>query len=349
MEYKWITQNQCIRILPVSTRAIGLNIRILAADLSRLDIFPGVEDFSDRIYKLTNALYRISLLQFDLKLAGAMEGQHSKNFDNHGFEDIFVPESYRHALEGMGAGFAPLIKILSGIGFFKKGGMSFLPKHPRLLKGSCSPIYVRFSNLRYVVTQLSRNSRNQNPIRRKFYKYNPIPGARWDFSTTKTHSVRGRKLNPAPVLENPNDIMPDNYSINLLRDDIALVADCIEKIGSKYPQYISSRGIDFKANGLISQIVSTSIAELRCPTYPTTGKPETIVTEYHPFWAPIILSDEEFCLGIWYLMGETGDDKKSLVAPWNNNLRSYEAGIAEEHDEYVSEFHPGFFNFLMTT
>jgi hypothetical protein len=67
---------------------------------------------------------------------------------------------------------------------------------------------VILSNLRETVVALSDVATNPQ-VRGTFYLNNPIPGAIWQLQRDNTH-----------VLQNQDEIMPADYTSDMLRDDV---------------------------------------------------------------------------------------------------------------------------------
>lgn len=81
----------------------------------------------------------------------------------------------------------------------------------------------------------------RTPLRYReyFYRHNAIPGAIWRgnpdaFGDPNDDGVRAVIPHDQrfPILANPDAIMPANYSITHVRQDIAAVQDIVEAIGS---------------------------------------------------------------------------------------------------------------------
>jgi hypothetical protein len=67
--------------------------------------------------------------------------------------------------------------------------------------------HITLSNLRETVVALAEPATNPQ-VREAFYRHNPIPGTRW------------RVVQGTHVLENPDDVIPEEYNVEALMDDI---------------------------------------------------------------------------------------------------------------------------------
>lgn len=266
-----------------------------------------------------------------MKLIGAMEAQNSRNIGGREFEILDVPENFRRAILGLGAGIAPLTNYIHSIGYVKTTTTSYLPRFA--VSRLNDPMNVRFGNLRATVTSLAGPA-NQF-VRKNFMDLNPIPGAVWTVTRRQPRrQVDGGVLQDYITLANPNDIMPDNYDINHLRDDIDLIADAVEKIGRKYPKYISAGALDYAGNGSLGQLVSSEVVPIRCPSFEATsqGTVKSILGEYDHFWSLKSLSEPEFFMGVVYLTGECfTDESQPALAP-----RRKQAAEQEGHLDYAT-------------
>lgn len=133
-------------MLPVSTRSAGFIIRNLMIKFIQL----GVIDH-DQAKLLASALYRVTLLQLDLKIEEAMLLQHSRNLGLESYEDVFVDGEQRRALEAMGANFSPLINYISSLGFIKTSAKCYLPRYPLVINRNCDYLHQHFGTLRTTV------------------------------------------------------------------------------------------------------------------------------------------------------------------------------------------------------
>lgn len=84
--------------------------------------------------------------------------------------------------------------------------------------------------------------------RRRFEENNPIPGATW-----VNH-----------VLINADEIIPNNYTVNNLRDDIEVLETFVKQLEKHVPKMVNGT-IDFKSSGKLSTFVCNKMSNLRVP------------------------------------------------------------------------------------
>lgn len=106
------------------------------------------------------------------------------------------------------------------------------------------------SNLRETVLALA-NPATQPQVREAFYQHNPVPGA-----------IR-RDVNGTHVLVNADEIMPENYGVNELRDDIDEYSRMFTWLHKKLPKFVRTTSINQLKKGDKSAFVSNSQEDLR--------------------------------------------------------------------------------------
>uniref|UniRef100_A0A0A1X529 Anaphase-promoting complex subunit 4 n=1 Tax=Zeugodacus cucurbitae TaxID=28588 RepID=A0A0A1X529_ZEUCU len=281
-------------ILPISTRSVGLNIRCLVKEIQLL-LGNKYKDFE--YYRLTNALYRVTLLRLHMKI--------NKGFRNCIIDlrksdaPYFITEDFERSIECMGPDFTIIHQLLSAVGYVQYGRDSFVPVLPLLKQDQhCDPINVRFTNLRNIVTSLA-DRETSIEVRRHFWEYNPIPGAKW--STTDVDGKDEFATNT--YLSNPNDIMPENYNLPELNEDISIIQVIVTIISREYPKYITNKRIDFCSSGSEAQFVSSIAKPIRCSSY-LDNHLETPKGDYDEFWSPRWLTQTQRDLGVNCLFGE---------------------------------------------
>lgn len=120
-----------------------------------------------------------------------------------------------------------IYSIINAIGKVKTNDRVYVPQfgrcnHTRNERFIPQSEQITYSNLRRTVLALS-NDLTPLEYRRRFYRNNPIPGARWE-----NH-----------LLLNPNDIMPANYNLDDLRDDLDAVQPKMLFLNRKAPKYFT--------------------------------------------------------------------------------------------------------------
>jgi hypothetical protein len=96
---------------------------------------------------------------------------------------------------------------------------------------------VILSNLRETVTSLADEEMNPD-IRQVFYQNNPIPGAIWRVLPDGTH-----------ILVNPDEIMPADFTSDMLRDDIDEYKWMHIWMQKKLPKYVRTIRINCEEKG----------------------------------------------------------------------------------------------------
>lgn len=134
----------------------------------------------------------------------------------------------------LGANFSPIVNYISSLGRFTAFNTRYLPRVPTQL-----------------VDEL-----------------NPIPTAQWS-----RPRVRNADRDPEGDwrLTNPQVIMPEEYGLAQLQNDIDLIMDSINIVGRKYPKYITTEKIDYAASGSPTILVSSPVQTLRCRDIGSTG------------------------------------------------------------------------------
>lgn len=112
------------------------------------------------------------------------------------------------------------------------------------------PESVMFTNLRQTVSALA-NPNTPEPVRTYFESHNPIPGA----------SFRNH------VLVNPDEIIPDDYTLDDLQREIRTIRPFMIKLQKHVPKLVSGV-LDFISAGKPSLFISNELENLRVPNRP---------------------------------------------------------------------------------
>lgn len=280
-----------------------------------------------------------------------MREQCSRNTGGRLFRSIDVTVEQVQIVSELGALFAPMANLVNSIGVTKTHNALWLPRiaATEYLNGVRvpEPTTVTFSDLRKIVVLLSRRS---TPVkyRRYFYENNPLPGARWK---TELESVDPKKRpgpsddaepdDNVPILMNPDDFMPEEYSNGNLHEDVAAVQDLIETVGRKYPKYVHIGRIDYKSDGHSSILISNSPGGIRC-TDLRFENDRVIYANQRPldgdslrFWSPRTLSEPEFYMGINHLTGKLPNPGLCTDA---HNIRALTVAEQESEVDSYSQF-----------
>uniref|UniRef100_A0A1B0AC59 Uncharacterized protein n=1 Tax=Glossina pallidipes TaxID=7398 RepID=A0A1B0AC59_GLOPL len=255
MKHIELQQVQRTIVMPISTCSAGFIIRNLMARFVRPQLM-----FLDEARTLAGSLYRITLLQLDYKL----HMQHSRNLELDSYEETYLADDIPRVLNMMGAGFSPLINYVNAIGYVKTAAKSYLPRHPKVKPNS--PIYQTSNTLRATIEALSGEALSID-LKRTFMDYFPYPNVRRHCRNPRRNAT-GDDIALNVRLENPDDIMPADYSVENVRVDIGMIASAVERVSRKYPKYVSTGGLDWKSQGSLSQIISSTKGNLRYPTWP---------------------------------------------------------------------------------
>ena len=196
-----------------------------------------------------------------------------------------------------------ITSVINAIGKVKVGDAVYVPKIAKDHVDNTDSFIpltetVTCSNLRKVVIALS-NANTSRHIRTRFYRNNPIPGARW----------RGAPADP--VLLNPDEIIPSNYSLDDLSKDIGALHDKIIFIARRTPKYHQNI-ISYEPEASKAILVSNHQETLRCsdrtdegpdtlPSYYLGSKVEGNITRYFDIYQ--VNTDEQF-IGSLVLLGE---------------------------------------------
>lgn len=234
------------------------------------------------------------------------------------YEEFDLPTEIIRVLGQLGVNFTPITNLVSAIGVLHAFNTTFVPFHPRATSinqiRQIESTMITASNLRDIVVALSNAATNQ-ATRQWFYDHSPLPNARWSEPGRRRNADGDHVIDKNfPLLENPDDIMPDGYGIENLREDVNLLMDTTEIIGRKYPKYVHVGRIDFSGSGNYSMLVSNAQENLKCGdlTWATVLGVQTpdyrnspaIVGGSQHFWSLDRLSEPEFYTGVLHLLGE---------------------------------------------
>jgi len=310
-------------VIPVTTRSAGFMSQFLFCKFHRL-----MNAFNRRIESTVYQLYRVTLLQIEAKIAQCM------GCTDDLFRRVHITFEQMDVLNRFNANFSLFANLVNAIGILKAFGTTFLPRLPAQERNGRinfvpEPTTVTFSNLRAIVSSLADR---QTPweFRMYFYEHSPLPGAHWggekrrpDTSKEKDKDKDDDQNMPStsnegdfPILLNPNDFMPLNYTQDDLCDDVSAIRTLLHIVGQKYPKYIYLGQLDFRRVGNPSILVSNDVGTLRCKDLaysedsgPNYNNEKPLVGNLDRFWSPEFLTDLEFYLGVNHLFGERPQEK----------------------------------------
>lgn len=300
--------------LPISTRAIGFITRFLVRKFACLGIIENIDP-----HALCCAMYRIHLIMYEIKLINSKKRAEYRNSPVGEFEEFYIDGEIRSIIYQLGAGFAPLINLLSSIGILQGFNTVFVPRHPVASTHAgipqIDPSLITYSNLRNTVESLSNVATNRD-VRMWFYERNPIPGARWSQRNDRRRQADGAPApNPDfPLLLNADEIMPPIYQAAQIRADVNLIQTSIELVGRKYQKYSSNENLEYKSPGNNSMLVCNEQTGIRCADLSWRQENEVWVTNYSAvpaltststlYWTIDKLSEADVYAGILHLLGE---------------------------------------------
>lgn len=297
--------------LPISTRAIGFTVRYLTRKFARLGI-------AFNHHAFCCALYRVSLFMYEFKISCASSVSSARNAPGPNFLSFDIPADTIRVLGQLGVNFTPIINLLSSIGVLHAFNTTFVPHHPMstVIDGvrQIEPTMITASNLRETVEAMANPVTNQ-ATRQWFYDHNPLPNARWNVPARRRDADGQPVLDPGfPVLMNADEIMPANFMVQNLREDVNLLQDALELIGRKYPKYVHLGRIDFSGSGNYSMLVSNQPGDVKCGDLIWNNVNQVLIPDYQNspaivggsqhFWSIDKLSEPEFYTGVLHLLGE---------------------------------------------
>jgi hypothetical protein len=157
--------------------------------------------------------------------------------------------------------------------------------------------HIIWSNLRDTVVALA-DPATPAQEREAFYQHNPIPGAIW------------RVENGTHVLENADEIMPADYKMENLLDDIAEYRRMVAWMQKKLPKFVRTSNLNYTEKGDKSIFISNAQENLRIADR-REGEP---LVEYYSrlklegniydFWSPRGVEKMEKLNGQMSLLGE---------------------------------------------
>lgn len=211
--------------LCITTRGLGFGIVNIFRALREFHNAPDVGD----IYQF----YRVSLAITQTKVALAQRGIVAIMDNERDYREINVEENILSVVKGMIVVPDQISTIVNSIGKVKVGDRLYVPKigkdnftRENLFIPQAEQVV--YDNLRQVVTSLA-DVNTPAVYRRRFHRNNPIPGAIW-----------ANVADDNPILVNPNDIMPENFTVNDLAEDISDIKLKLNFLNKKAPKYFTA-------------------------------------------------------------------------------------------------------------
>ena len=206
-------------VLCITTRTIGFGTISTFLTIYDLHNVPQRGD----IYQF----YRVSLALFEFKIQFCQRGVQmiTENLDD--YEQLHNSADFMQVCKTKPIMPDPITRPINAIGNIKIYDRQYYPRFAANRTNDNGDFIpqsekVTFSNLRRTVVALS-NPETPLEVRRRFYNNNPLPGAKWNNF----------------ILLNPNDIMPDNYDVQHLSDDMDDIQPKIDFLARKMPKYFT--------------------------------------------------------------------------------------------------------------
>jgi hypothetical protein len=202
------------------------------------------------VYCNIYAFYRVNLAMFETRLFKNREIQKAplQHMDEvydvpHRPEFFLVTHTVKAYPDQVG-------RIIRAIGPIEDGDEYYVPAAARNERNQFGRImpqseHVLLSNLREYVEALS-SPETAAVTRETFYQNNPIPGATWE-------GPEGDRL-----LANPDEIMPEDYTADDLRDDVDEYNRMFSWMQKKVPKFVCTAWINYEDKGDRSVFVSNA-------------------------------------------------------------------------------------------
>ncbi|CAH0721912.1 unnamed protein product, partial [Brenthis ino] len=197
-------------------------------------------------------LYGIFLATMEAKLEGLKSDYPLVSRNGELTYPYLASARLQHLAKTVTVAPAPLVKVINAVGIIKRDGFVYLPAVRANLRDINNefvprPETVLYSNLRETVVALA-NPHTPERTRTYFEQHNPIPGAIFE-----NH-----------VLQNPDEIMPDDYGLEELQREIRVIQPFLIKLQKHVPKLVSGV-LDFKSTGKPSLFISNEMENLRIP------------------------------------------------------------------------------------
>ena len=214
-------QLQTFKAIPlcITTRSIGFGT--ISTFLAIFDL----HDIPQRgdIYQF----YRVSLALFESKMQFCQRGVQMMTENMEGYHQLHNSADFMQTCKRKLVMPDPITRPINAIGNVKVYDKQYYPKFAADRTDDTGAFIpqserVTFSNLRKTVVALS-TAATPVEIRLRFYNNNPIPGAQWNNY----------------ILTNPNEIIPADYDVQNLSDDMDAIQPKIDFLAKKMPKYFT--------------------------------------------------------------------------------------------------------------
>lgn len=206
--------------ITVTTRAIGFGVTNIFLTLSSLNNVP----IRGNIYQV----YRESLAVFEGKLQMIKRSPSLPIRESEDYVETRPNAELETTIRQVSCLPDQISSVVNALGIVKVYDHMYVKKIASVSTVHNQPVpqseNVTFTNLRQVVLALS-NQATPAEHRRRFRRNCPIPGTVW---------------NDDDILVNPDDIMPDDYGIDELNNDIIDVTQKMSFMNRKLAKYFTS-------------------------------------------------------------------------------------------------------------
>ncbi|XP_044746580.1 uncharacterized protein LOC123308102 [Coccinella septempunctata] len=242
--------------LPITTRSMGLGSAHIFYSLYG---FRNMKDIPARgsIYQM----YRVALAILEVKVTICQRSITAIQKHEDDFAPLVRNEELISAVKGVTILPDQITNAIRALGKVKVWDSLYVPNlardqrtHHNLLIPQAEN--VRYSNLRETVVAL-QNINTPVEYRRRFYRNNPIPGAIWK-------GVDNPSSDDNPILDNANEIMPEDYGLNEFNDDLQHMHAKINYLARKVPKYFTG-AVNFDSDGTKAMLVCNAQDTLRLP------------------------------------------------------------------------------------
>lgn len=236
-------------------KAVTLCITTRAIGFSAVNIFTSLYEFNNvPVQGEITQFYRVGLAIIQTKVALAQRGVTAIMDNEDDYAELSVQEDLVSLVKSVVALPDQFTSVINAIGKVKTNDRLYVPKigkhnETRGRRFIPQSEQVTYQNLRMTVQSLA-DEHTAVEYRRRFYRNNPIPVTIW------------RNGPDEPILTNPDEIMPADYTIGYLTDDINDLRGKMNFLNKKAPKYFT-KAVSFSPDGDKSMLVCNSQENLR--------------------------------------------------------------------------------------
>lgn len=261
-----ISEQKTAITLPITTRGIGLLIGKLCNRISTQ--LPNINI-------PINAWYRVTLAQTEAKIYDALQC-HTLPQTRPYFNTLDMTLEQRSVIGSIAVNLAPLTNVINSIGNFVVNDVTY---YVGVEDNVLTPMLTTLRQ--YAIRSAMNNDQG-------YSTFANIPGTRWVRREGILH------------LDNPDDVIPNEYGIRNLRDDINDVKAFIAQVTRKLPKYNGS--ITYGPEGSRAQLVSLNLSAERITCF---GMDRILFHgENVHFTTALPISQHDQTIGMTGLLGE---------------------------------------------